>query len=113
MSSPALESFLAMLYTDADARARFVADMQGEAGRAGLSEAEATALCAIDLAGLEMAAASYAHKRAQHRHPRQRLAPGNRGLDGFGCPLAPLTIRWDSSCRTVHQRWRSGNPSAA
>jgi hypothetical protein len=74
VSSPALESFLAKLYTDDEARARFLADKRGEAGRAGLSEADATALCNIDRAGLQMAAASYAHKRAQHRRPRTSLA---------------------------------------
>ena len=37
---PTLESFLARLYTDAAARARFLEDPRGEAARAGLSEAE-------------------------------------------------------------------------
>lgn len=74
MSSPALESFLAKLYTDDEARARFLTDVRGEAERAGLSEAQATALRRIDRAGLQMAAASYAHKRAQHRRPRPSLA---------------------------------------
>ena len=74
MSSPALESFLAKLYTDEETRARFLADTRGEAGRAGLSEAEAAALGEIDRTGLQMAAASYAHKRAQHRGPRPSLA---------------------------------------
>jgi hypothetical protein len=74
MSSPALESFLAKLYTDDRARARFLEDMRGEAERAGLSEADAAALSEIDRTGLQMAAASYAHKRARHRAPRLRLA---------------------------------------
>ena len=74
MSSPALETFLAKLYTDAELRMRFLADMRGEAMLAGLSEADATALAAIDRTGLQMAAASYAHKRAQHRRPRASLA---------------------------------------
>ena len=67
MSSPALEAFLAKLYTAAEARARFFVDMLREARSAGLTEAEATALLDIDRAGLEMAAASYARKREQHR----------------------------------------------
>lgn len=74
MSSPKLESFLAKLYTDDEARAHFLADMQGEAERAGLSEADATALGDIDRTGLQMAAASYAHKRARHPGPRVSLA---------------------------------------
>lgn len=73
MSSPALEAFLARLYTDQDARARFTADIRGEALRAGLSDAEATALQGIDVTGLQMAATSYARKREQHR--RKRLLP--------------------------------------
>ena len=73
MSSPALETFLAMLYTDAETRARFLADMRGEAERAGLAEADVVALADIDRTGLQMAAASYAHKRARHRRPRQSL----------------------------------------
>jgi hypothetical protein len=74
MSSAALETFLATLYTDADARGRFLADMRGEAERAGLDAADVAALVDIDRTGLRMAAASYAHKREQHRRPRSSLA---------------------------------------
>ena len=74
MSSPALEAFLAGLYTSADARTRFFADMRGEALKAGLSEADVAALQQIDRPGLQMAAASYAHKRAQHKRPRRSAA---------------------------------------
>jgi hypothetical protein len=70
MSSVALESFLARLYTDAAARRRFNADPQGEALRAGLSAAECAALAECDCVGLEMAAESFCHKRTQHRKPR-------------------------------------------
>jgi hypothetical protein len=73
MSSLALETFLARLYTDAAARRRFNADPQGEAARAGLSAAECQALAACDRVGLEMAAESFGHKRAQHRKPRPPL----------------------------------------
>ena len=64
MSAVALEAFLARLYTDADLRARFLAAPRDEALAAGLCESDAHALVAIDRAGLEMAAASFAHKRA-------------------------------------------------
>lgn len=57
------EAFLARLYTDAELRARFLADPAGEARRAGLDEASARRLAAIDRAGLELAAASFAAKR--------------------------------------------------
>jgi hypothetical protein len=73
MNSAALEAFLARLYTDAVLRARFLAAPALEARRAGLDEHAAAALEHIDKAGLCMAAASYARKRAQHRRPRRRL----------------------------------------
>ena len=66
-AAAALEAFLALLYTDADTRAAFAADPRGEALRAGLDPADADALAAIDLAGLELAAESFARKRAGRR----------------------------------------------
>jgi len=73
MSSPALEAFLARLYTDAVARARFNADPAGEAARAGLSAAECAAMVRCDRTGLEMAAESFGRKRAQHQRHRRPL----------------------------------------
>jgi hypothetical protein len=73
MSSVALETFLARLYTDAAARTRFNADPKGEAISAGLSAAECAALETCDRAGLEMAAESFGHKRAQHAKYRAPL----------------------------------------
>ena len=70
MSSVTLETFLARLYTDEAARARFSADPEGEALRAGLSAVESAAMAASDRVGLEMAAASFGHKRAQHQKRR-------------------------------------------
>ncbi len=71
MSSPALEAYLARLFTDSAARARFDADPAGEAARAGLSAEECAAMAKCDRIGLEMAAESFDRKRAQHqRHPR-------------------------------------------
>ena len=58
-----LEAFLARLYTDAELRARFLADPAGEARRAGLDAESAERLAQIDRAGLELAAASFAAKR--------------------------------------------------
>lgn len=68
-ASPAarVEAFLARLYTDAGARAAFAADPRGEALRAGLDPADADALAAIDALGLELAADSFARKRAGRR----------------------------------------------
>ena len=75
MSGVALEAYLARLYTDAAARARFDADPEGEAKRAGLSAAECTAMMRCDRVGLEMAAASFGHKRTRYR---QRRLPWHR-----------------------------------
>lgn len=73
MSAPALEQFLARLYVDAEARARFVADARGEAGRAGLSEDECRALESLDRVGLELAAQSFARKREAKRARSSKL----------------------------------------
>lgn len=86
MSAPALEALLARLYVDAEARARFVADPRGEAMRAGLDGDECDAMARADLVGLEMAAASFAAKRAG----RERRASATR--------------RWLLALR----RWREG-----
>jgi hypothetical protein len=64
MNTPALEKFLAGIYVDAEARARFLANPYQEAKRAGLSEEQCHALVGIDRIGLEMAARSFSRKRA-------------------------------------------------
>jgi len=69
MNTPALERFLAKIYVDPVARARFLAAPRAEAARAGLSEGQCVALENIDQLGLEMAARSFGHKRASKRPP--------------------------------------------
>jgi hypothetical protein len=64
------EAFVARLYVDAGLRARFARDPAGEARQFGLGEDDVHALTRVDLADLERAAASFAHKRA--RAPRRR-----------------------------------------
>lgn len=59
-----VEAYLATLYVDRAARERWLADPDGEGRRAGLDEAARVAMRAIDRPGLELAAASFAHKRA-------------------------------------------------
>ena len=74
--SPAFESFLARLYAEQPARERFLADAHGEAVAAGLTADEIAAAVGIDRVGLELAAASFAHKRRRQRrfaHPVVRL----------------------------------------
>ncbi|MBL0124462.1 MAG: hypothetical protein IPP88_17615 [Betaproteobacteria bacterium] len=73
MSSAAIEAYLAKLYTDSAAREAFLVNPESAARDAGLSAADAESLRTIDKAGLRMAAASYAHKRAQHRRPKKKL----------------------------------------
>ena len=63
MSARLLEEFLARVYVDAEARARFRANPRAEAERAGLSVEECASLDQMDWAGLELAARSFAHKR--------------------------------------------------
>ena len=71
--SRALETYLVKLYLDRDARRAFLADPRGAAAEYGLSEADVAALERVDRDGLELAARSFASKRAG-RAPRGRWA---------------------------------------
>ena len=64
MSAQNLEAFLAKLYVDSQARAHFLAAPRHEALNAGLNENDCAALEKIDFVGLELAADSFARKRA-------------------------------------------------
>jgi len=59
-----LERFLATIYVDPTARARFVASPEAEASRAGLSAQQCMKLKEIDFTGLKLASGSFARKRA-------------------------------------------------
>ena len=72
MSSPALEEFLARLYTDEAALCAFLSTPTETAGAAGLDHAEISALAEADRTGLVMAAASFRAKR-KRRSRRHRL----------------------------------------
>lgn len=63
MNTARLEAFLAKIYVDEQARARFLAAPRQEASRAGLAESEIVALETIDRVGLELTARSLARKR--------------------------------------------------
>lgn len=65
MSASRIEAFLAKLYVDESARAKFLADPRAESIKAGLTEREIEALEKIDLVGLEMLAESLKYKRAR------------------------------------------------
>jgi hypothetical protein len=71
MKAERFEAFLAKLYVDDKARARFLADPRAEANRAGLTAEQCNALESIDTVGIQLAADSFAHKRAAQR-PQQR-----------------------------------------
>jgi hypothetical protein len=73
VSSPAMEEFLARLYTDEPALARFLRMPSETARAAGLNDAEVSALVGADHVGLVMAAASYRAKR-ERRESRHRLS---------------------------------------
>ncbi|MGK5050595.1 hypothetical protein [Janthinobacterium sp. RB2P8] len=75
MSSAALETYLARLYTDDALLAAFLLQPRAQALLHGLSPQEAGAMAAMDHIGLQMAAASYHAKRAAHAsqpRPAQR-----------------------------------------
>lgn len=71
MSDSRLESFLATIYVDAEAREKFLADPQGEATRAGLAAQDIESVVNIDRVGLEMFAHSLNHKKAEKVHGHQ------------------------------------------
>lgn len=69
MSSPAIEAFLARLYTDEALLRSFLQSPDETARSAGLDDEAIAALHDIDPDGLVMAARSYRAKRAHH-HPK-------------------------------------------
>ena len=75
MSAANFEALLARLYTDARFRKAFLSDPEAVAHAHGLDGNEVAALRAIDREGLELAARSFAHKRAAHAgHRRSWIA---------------------------------------
>ena len=64
MTGPKFEAVLARLYTDAGFRKQSLNAPLTAALAEGLSQTEAEALAGIDREGLELAAASFAKKRA-------------------------------------------------
>jgi hypothetical protein len=76
MAGTELETWLARVYTDPALRQRVLADPCAEAERAGLSSNASAELARLDTLGLELAARSFAHKRASKAKRRgvlQRL----------------------------------------
>ena len=67
MSAAAFESALARLYTDSALREAFMCEPEAALAGFDLTAQERADLTRIDRAGLEMAAASYAHKRVRRK----------------------------------------------
>ena len=63
MSASGFEAFLAKIYVDESARAKFLADPRGESVKAGLTEQEVEAVERIDRVGLDLLAQSLKQKR--------------------------------------------------
>ncbi len=63
MSAPQFEAFLAKVYVDESARAKFLADARGEAMKAGLTAQEVEAVAKIDRVGLDLFTKSLERKR--------------------------------------------------
>ena len=70
MSASIVEAFLARIYVDAQARARFLSNPAAEACAAGLSRDEVEAVTQIDKVGLELFALSLERKR-QRQHAKR------------------------------------------
>lgn len=66
MSDSLLEGFLARLYVDEKARAKFLADPRGEAAKAGLTPEQIEDVVKIDREGLELLAESLKRKKQGH-----------------------------------------------
>ncbi len=67
MSDSRLEAFLARIYVDEKARAKFLADPRGEATKAGLTAQQVEDVVKIDRDGLELFAHSLERKKQGHR----------------------------------------------
>lgn len=67
MNDSRLEAFLARIYVDEKARAKFLADPRGEATKAGLTAQQVEDVVKIDRDGLELFAHSLERKKQGHR----------------------------------------------
>ena len=63
MSDSLFEAFLARIYVDETARAKFLADPRGEATKAGLTAEQVENVIKIDRDGLELFAGSLKRKK--------------------------------------------------
>jgi hypothetical protein len=68
----ALEAFLARVYVDEGLRARVIADPRSAGRDAGLREQQCEQLAGLDVAGVVLAARSFAGKRRRTQSARHR-----------------------------------------
>ena len=71
MSASRFEAFLAKIYVDERARAKFLSDPRGEASKAGLTAQEVEAVASIDRVGLDLLTKSLERKRRGRRFVKQ------------------------------------------
>ena len=67
MNDSRLETFLARIYVDQEARAKFLTDPRGEATKAGLTAQQVEDVVKIDRDGLELMAQSLERKKQGRR----------------------------------------------
>jgi hypothetical protein len=94
-----LEAFLARVYVDSAARARFLANPVQEALDAGLPPEDAAALAKIKAVPLELAARSFASKRRSKRHERARTPVISGALHIARCALHSFFSRFSEKFR--------------
>jgi len=105
MSSPAFETFLARLYTDAQLRIRFLASPAAVAQEFPLSSDERRAIEAIDRDGLILAAESYANKRRRwSQHSRRRAESRSSGTERTSGLFRLLVRNFNRVCDRVMAR---------
>lgn len=78
MNDSRLEIFLARIYVDREARAKFLADPRGEATKAGLTAQQVEDVIKIDRDGLELLADSLERKNCNHKRHRMKTQKGTK-----------------------------------
>ena len=115
MSTPALEAFLALLYTDEAVLAAFLKSPEETARTAGLDSETIAALQALDRDGLVMAARSFRAKRAgknKEAHCRAACDFSRRSCARLGGvaidPVAPAAETGTTFKNSLAESWQKG-----
>ena len=78
MNDSRLETFLARIYVDPEARAKFLADPRGEATKAGLTAQQVEDVVKIDRDGLDLMAQSLERKKCNHKRHTVKTQKGTK-----------------------------------